>query len=86
MKELNGIDMGDEVRDEVTGFGGVVTGYARYLTGCAQVLVQPKVKEGGDWQEGRWFDVDRLTLAKSAAHVHVVKTAVGGPPGSAPVK
>lgn len=31
--------LGQEVRDRLTGFSGVVTGRAEYITGCAQICV-----------------------------------------------
>jgi hypothetical protein len=50
-----------KVKDKVTGFIGVVTGHADYLTGCDQYLVQPASKDG-EWKEGRWFDENRLQI------------------------
>lgn len=53
------IDLGVTVKDKITGFKGVVTGYVRYITGCDQVLVVPQVKAGAN-AEARWFDVQRV--------------------------
>lgn len=53
---------GKTVRDEISGFEGVVVGHVAYLTGCHQLLVQPKCK-GGEFVESRWFDVDRCSIA-----------------------
>ncbi len=44
----------------VTGFSGKATAHCRYITGCDQILVQPAVKEGGEFVEQRWFDITRL--------------------------
>lgn len=67
----NQIELGVFVADEVTGFRGIVTGKASYLTGCDQYLVQPKSKQAGEgneadytWVEGRWFDVNRLRFIR----------------------
>jgi len=81
-----GIELGDKVRDDVTSFAGTVTGIADYFTGCSQALIQPPCAAAGTFQEGRWFDVDRLSITEKKAVVHIVKTARGGPAGSAPVK
>jgi len=54
------IQLGQKAKDTLTGFGGVVTGRVEYLTGCAQYLLQPKVKGDGDFQEARWFDENRI--------------------------
>lgn len=52
---------GDEVKDKITGFQGVVTGYTLYITGCNQVLVQPEMQEG-KFVNAQWMDEDRLEL------------------------
>lgn len=56
------IKLGEEVREVVTGFEGVVTGRAEYLSGCHQLLVAPKVKADGAYAEGHWFDEQRLVV------------------------
>lgn len=55
------INLGDEVRDQITGFEGVVTGKVRYISGCDQLLVQPPVKDG-DFKEAHWIDIDRCRV------------------------
>ena len=57
------IEMGVTVQDEVTGFKGIVTGRVEYITGCIQLLVQPKSKSGTEVIESKWFDEDRLEVA-----------------------
>jgi hypothetical protein len=84
--DRNGINLGDKVKESVTGFSGTVTGIADYLTGCSQACVQPGTDEKGAWQEARWFDVDRLATIEARAVTHTVSTARGGPAGSAPTK
>ena len=58
-------ELGQKVKDSITGFAGIVTGRAEYITGCHQILVQPPVKnakDGGDFQEPHWFDEDRAEV------------------------
>ena len=78
---------GQVCRDLVTGFQGTVTGRADYLTGCRQYVLTPKVKDGGDWVEGRWFDENRLELVRQApqATIHTRETK-GGPQHNPPGK
>lgn len=58
-------DIGDRVRDRVTGIEGTVTGYARWITGCDSVLVQPNPKEDGDsLPTTHWFDINRVEVTK----------------------
>jgi hypothetical protein len=72
------------VRDKVTGFIGVVTGHADYLTGCDQYLVQPASKNN-EWNEGRWFDANRLEV-KSEEKPVLIDSNENGADKPAPVK
>lgn len=79
------ICIGVKVRDRITGFEGIVTGHVRYLTGCDQFLVQPPVKEGNDFVEARWFDVNRLDVIEAdVVRIDTVKAA--GPDVPAPIR
>ena len=53
-------ELGQELKDIITGFRGIAVGRTEYLTGCNHYgLCSQKMKEGkpGDWQ---WFDESRL--------------------------
>ncbi len=39
------INLGDRVKDMVTGFTGIAVHRYEYLSGCARISVQPPVKE-----------------------------------------
>ena len=52
--------LGTKVRDKITGFTGIVTGYCTYLTGCNRALVEPPVDEKGADVESQWCDEQRL--------------------------
>jgi len=53
------IILGASYKDTITGFSGVATGNAAYISGCDQVLLAPKSK-GSDFKESCWFDAQRL--------------------------
>ena len=54
-------NLGDEVKDIVTGFKGAIMARVQYFTGCNQYHVQPsKVNEKGEMTEGHYFDETRL--------------------------
>lgn len=55
------MELGVKVRDVVTGFQGVVTGYCVYLSGCHQALVVGRSKKGGD-APASWIDEQRLEI------------------------
>lgn len=56
------INLGDEVKDKITGFRGIVIAICKYLNGCISVLVQPKkLTKDGTVPEPYWVDEQRLT-------------------------
>lgn len=61
---MNIVDLGDEVQCKITGFKGVVTSYAKCLTGCDRITIQPNVKKDGKHPEALWFDVAAVTILK----------------------
>lgn len=53
-------DLGITVQDKITGFKGVLNGIVRYISGCHQGLVVPRVKDDGSLIDSQWFDLQRL--------------------------
>ena len=56
--------LGLTVKDKITGFEGIVTGYVTYLSGCNQCLMVPPKKKDGALGESQWFDEQRLDAVK----------------------
>jgi len=57
--------LGQKVQDSITGFAGIVTGKAEYITGCIQILVQPPASvldKAGEFKEPHWIDEDRVIV------------------------
>lgn len=61
-------ELGQEVRDQLTGVTGNVTGRADYLTGCNQYSVTPRSCEGNKVPDSHWFDEGRLVLTNQTAN------------------
>lgn len=59
-------NLGKLGKDKVTGFVGVITGYAQYLTGCDGYCLSPKAKEDGTVADSRWVDTGRVEKNESA--------------------
>jgi len=55
------IQLGQKVRDVVSGLEGIVTGRTEYLNGCIQYCVKPPLDKDGKMQEAWW--IDRAVLA-----------------------
>jgi hypothetical protein len=56
---------GDEVKEKVSGFVGVITGSVKYLTGCNQYLVSASSKDPQSEPVAIWYDEGRLELVIS---------------------
>ena len=54
--------LGQSVIDCITGFKGVVLGRVEYISGCNQVLVQPKVDKTGAPRDSLWIDEQRVQV------------------------
>ena len=52
-------ELGSTLKDKITGFQGVATGVASYITGCDQYVIQPELKDCA-FVEAKWFDDNRL--------------------------
>ena len=64
MSETYGARLGDQVRDRVSGFTGVVTVLHRFLQGCDRMSVQPPADEEGKLIEYESFDAPDLEVTK----------------------
>ncbi len=56
------VKLGQKVKDELTGFTGIVEAITNYLNGCCQALVRPKHKMKDEtYPVAAWIDVEQLT-------------------------
>lgn len=60
--------MGRRGRDRITQFEGVITGYVSYISGCNQVVLQPKVDKDGKVQDPHWYDEQRIEFLDEPAN------------------
>lgn len=58
------IELGDLVRDRISGLEGVVTGIAVYIFESPSVRVQPEECEGGKIIDPTWIPPKRLVIVK----------------------
>ena len=56
---------GESVVEKISGFKGVITGTAFYLTGCNTYLVTAKSESEFREPVGLWYDEGRLTSLES---------------------
>lgn len=63
---MSKIELGDEVRDTVTGFKGVAVARTIWISGCPRINVQPKgVDKDGKIFETNSFDENMLEVVKA---------------------
>lgn len=62
MEPVFKFDLGDKVRDRITGMEGIVVSRSEHLFGCERYWVDPQELKDGKPVDGRWFDQDSLTL------------------------
>lgn len=59
------LELGDEVRHIHTGFKGVATSRATYLSGCDRVTISPKVGKDGKLGDACSFDEPEIEVLKA---------------------
>ncbi len=58
------INLGDEAKDSITGFKGMIIGRCEYLNGCVRFLIQPKKLKDEKMIEAEWIDVQQIEVTK----------------------
>ena len=64
------VELGDRVKDKISGLKGIVMAVSNYLYGCQRIGIQPE--ESKDGKPAEWFTVDEPQLEV------VMKRAVTG--------
>ena len=71
------IELGQRVRDKVTGFEGIATTRVEYLNGCIQYCVKPPMIEPGKMPEGEYIDDMQLEIISDG--ILIEPESGGGP-------
>ena len=56
------VNLGQIVKDAVTGFIGTATGRIEYLSGSSQIQVTPRVDDTGKFVDPSWIEERRLEI------------------------
>lgn len=81
---MNKIKLGSYAKDIITGFSGVVTAHAKYLSGCDQYCIRPNnLDKDGNIKDALWFDVEQIEV-NSKAPLKINSRPTGGPQMDAP--
>lgn len=80
------IQLGQKVRDRVTGFEGIVVNKVEYLNGCIQFCVKPRCGEDGKMSAGEYIDDAQLEVVDDDGIIVDVSADGGAMPDSPPVQ
>lgn len=61
------VELGDKVKDSVTGYEGIAVAKTTWLHGCIRWLVQPPQRKDGSVPDAQAFDDPQLTVVKKHA-------------------
>jgi hypothetical protein len=71
---------GEEVKDVVSGFTGIIDCVSLWLNGCRRYSVQPKMKEGETTKpDSLWIDEESIVKLSDGVKKTVKPTKTGGP-------
>jgi len=74
------INLGDEVKDRITGMTGIVMAITEWFNGCKRVIVQPQSLKDGTPVKEAAFDIEQLELIEAnKVPPKPVERRTGGP-------
>ena len=83
------IELGDKVKDVISGFTGIVIAKSEFLHGCIRCGISPQELHDGGTIDTHWFDEPQLELIKKKVVEVGDKTpdkVTGGPMSSTPTR
>ena len=63
------IELGDKVKDKITGYTGIVIGITAWQNGCRTIGVKSLRLKDGIPQDAHWMDENQLTVIQRKARV-----------------
>lgn len=74
------VELGDRVRDKVSGFGGIVTSLTYWLNGCVRVGIEAEDLDNGKVRDSYSIDEAQVSiLLKGAVTPYTAAATPGGP-------
>lgn len=65
---FHSMNLGDRVKDPITGCTGIVVCVTTWLHGCIRIGVQPEKLKDGRPVDDRYFDQSQLVLVEKGVH------------------
>jgi len=79
------VNLGDEVKDTISGFKGIAISRHSYLQGCDRISIQPTIDKDGKLPEQQSFDEPQLEVIKKAKPIIGRDKIKGGPERYMPI-
>lgn len=80
MTNFQPIQLGDRVKDPITGLTGIVACITTWLHGCVRVGVQPESHQDGKVPDPVYFDQSQVQLVEAAVHKPLILAVTEAPP------
>lgn len=74
---MSDFNLGDKLKDTVTGLTGIATQKCEMLNGCVQFYIQPSAKTSRDHSKGEWIDDQQLERVSRGINRKVSNTGGG---------
>ena len=74
------LKLGQEAKDKITGFKGILTARHQYITGCDQYAITPIKEKGKDLGDVYSFDEGRIEITGPGINEKAVQTKTKGGP------
>ncbi len=71
-------ELGQELRCKITGFQGVAISYLKFISGCVQYCLRPKVGDDGKYPDGTYIDVENLEYVGPGVSKEIEARPSGG--------
>ena len=65
-------------KDRITNFEGIITGKCKYIYGCSQYMLTPKIDKDGKRMPAEWFDEGRVLISDVIVEPEKVKAKENG--------
>jgi hypothetical protein len=76
------VELGDRVKDPITGLTGIVVAVTHWLNGCIRVVVQPESLHEGKPAQDVGYDEGGIVVVAKRVHEPKVVTIVTEPPAA----
>ena len=78
-KEFQSVQLGDRVKDPISGLTGIANCITYWLHGCIRIGVKPEVVHDAKPAEEQYFDQSQLVIVKRGVHAPMILRVQAAP-------